>query len=124
MTATRLRASLPCAGSAAAQNESAPVFTCNPKAIAAEDRPRYHQLVKQIRLAIRERIEIADGYTFKLDSKAITLPATAEWMGMERLCCPFLTLQLSASANQPHWILSLTGPEGIKQLVDSEFPAR
>ncbi|MGH9631431.1 MAG: hypothetical protein ACRD7E_24265 [Bryobacteraceae bacterium] len=69
--------------------------------------------MKRLRLAVRNRSEIANGYTFKLDSKAVTLPEAAEWISMERLCCPFLTLQLSVSANQPHWILTLTGPEGI-----------
>jgi len=43
-------------------------------------------------------------------------PRVAEWMGMERLCCPFLTLQLSAAGSQPVWLLSLTGPSGVKAL--------
>jgi hypothetical protein len=109
---------------AAAQKEPAAVFACNLKAITAADWPRYHELVKQLRLAVRDRSEIANGYTFRLDSKAVTLPDAAEWISMERLCCPFLTLQLSASANQPHWILTLTGPEGVKPLIEAEFPAR
>jgi hypothetical protein len=48
---------------------------------------------------------LPDGYTFKLDSKAISLPEVSEWISMERLCCPFLTLQLSASADQADWSL-------------------
>ena len=117
-------ASLLCSGvCAAAQNDRAPVFACNLKAIGAADRPRYHELVKRIRSAIRERREISNGYAFRLDDKGITLPETAEWIGMERQCCPFLTLQISASGNQPHWLLTLTGPEGVKALLDAEFPA-
>jgi hypothetical protein len=41
-----------------------------------------------------------NGYAFKLDAKAVTLTETAEWITMERLCCPFLTLQLSTAGNQ------------------------
>ena len=123
MTATALCASLLCVGMCtAAQKDSTPVFACNLKAITAADRPRYHELVKRIRLALRDRSEVANGYTFKLDSKAVTLPETAEWISMERLCCPFLTLHLSVSGNQPHWILTLTGPEGAKPLIEAEFP--
>lgn len=45
-------------------------------------------------------------------------------IGMERRCCPFLTLQLSASGNDAYWLLTLTGPEGVKPLLRAEFPAR
>jgi hypothetical protein len=60
-------------------------------------RPRYNDLVKRLRSATRDRRELPDGYAFKLDSKAVSVPEVAEWISMERLCCPFLTLQLSAS---------------------------
>jgi hypothetical protein len=62
------------------------------------------------------RSELPDGYAFKLDSKTISLPEVAEWISMERLCCPFLTLQLSASGDQVDWLLKLTGPKGAKPL--------
>jgi hypothetical protein len=71
---------------------------------------------------MRDRSEISNGYAFKLDSNAVTLAAAGEWISMERLCCPFLTLQLSASGNRPYWLLTLTGPEGVKPLLDAEFP--
>jgi hypothetical protein len=109
---------------AAAQKEPAATFACNPKAISAVDRPRYRELAKRLHLAVRDRSEIANGYTFQLDSKAITLPQAAEWISIERRCCPFLTFLLSVSANQPYWILTLTGPEGVKPVIESAFPAR
>ena len=121
--ATALRASLFCVCvSAAAQKDASTVFACNLKAISATERPRYIELVKRVREAMRDRTEISNGYAFKLDSKTITLPEAAEWISMERLCCPFLTLQLSAAGNQTHWVLTLTGPEGVKPLLDVEFP--
>jgi len=85
---------------------------------------RYGELVRRVREAVQDRTELSDGYAFKLGSKKITLPEAAEWIAMERLCCPFLVLQLSAAGNQAHWILMLTGPEGVKPLLDSEFPTR
>jgi hypothetical protein len=122
--ATALCAALLCVGiSAAAEKDTKPVFACNLKAISAAERPRYNELVKRIRAAIRDRNEISSGYAFKLDSKTVTLPEAAEWIAMERLCCPFLTLQLSAAGNQADWLLTLTGPTGVKQLITAEFPA-
>jgi hypothetical protein len=123
-TATALCAFLLCVSMCAAATERgvAPVFVCNLKAISAAERPRYNDLVKRIRAAIRDRSEISNGYAFKMDGKAVALPEAAEWVGMERLCCPFLTLQLSASGNQADWLLTLTGPTGVKQLITAEFP--
>jgi hypothetical protein len=107
---------------AASDKTGAPAFACNLKAISAAERPRYNDLVKRIRTAIRSRREIANGYVFKVDSKTVALPEAAEWVSMERLCCPFLTLQLTASGNQTDWLLTLTGPEGVKSLITTEFP--
>ena len=67
---------------------------------------------------------MSDGYAFKLGSKKVTLPEADEWIGMERLCCPFLTVQLSGAGNQGQSILTLTGPKGIKPLLDTEFPTQ
>ncbi len=111
-----------CAGMTIAQ-EGAPLFACNLKAISAAERPRYSQLVKRVREAVRERKEIANGYQFKIAGGTITLPEIAEWMGMERLCCPFLTLQLSVTGSQAAWLLTLTGPDGAKPLINAEFPS-
>lgn len=108
-----------CAG---AQDNAPPVIACNLKAIKAAQRPRYNNLMKRLRAAVRERNDRADGYAFRLDSTGITLPEVAEWMSMERLCCPFLKLQLSAAGNQEGWVLTLTGPEGVKTLLETEFP--
>ena len=98
------------------------MFACNLKAISETERPRYHDLTKRLRSAARDRSELANGYAFKLDGKTISLPEVAEWIGMERLCCPFLSFQLSASGNQVDWRLKLTGPKGVKPLLQAEFP--
>lgn len=92
--------------------------------MTATVRPRYSELVERVRSAMGSRKALSNGYAFILDGKTVSLPEAAEWISMERLCCPFLTLQLSASGNQANWILTLTGPEGVKQLLDAEFPKR
>jgi hypothetical protein len=107
---------------AAASNDAGPVFACNLKAISAADRPRYNELVKRIRASVRSRSEIADGYTYHLDDKTVSLIEAAEWMSMERLCCPFLSLKISTSGDQSQLLLALSGPEGVKPLLNSEFP--
>ena len=109
---------------AAPRDNPAPVIACNLKAIKAEERPRYNDLMKRLRGAIRERSSQKDGYAYRLADTAISLPEVAEWMKMERLCCPFLKLQLSAAGRQQDWTLTLTGPAGVKPLLETEFPIR
>jgi hypothetical protein len=47
---------------ASTEKAVAPVFACNLKAISAAERPRYNDLVKRIRAAIRgRRSEISNG---------------------------------------------------------------
>jgi hypothetical protein len=102
---------------------SVPAFACNLSAISAGDRPRYLELIKRVRAGIKARNEVQKGYEFILDSTVINLAQIAEWISMERLCCPFLTLQVYVFGNDPDCKLTLTGPEGVKPLLHAEFPA-
>jgi hypothetical protein len=98
-------------------------LTCNLKALGSGQRPRYNALMKRLRAAVRNGKTLPAGYAYQLDQQGITLPEVAEWMSMERLCCPFLTFELSATGKSTDWLLTLTGPEGVKPLLQTEFPA-
>jgi len=100
------------------------LIACNLKAIDAADRPRYQDLMKRLRAAVQARREISGGFAFTLNGKALDLLQVAEWISMERRCCPFLMFQLSVSGDKADWHLKLTGPEGVKSLLEAEFPAR
>ena len=119
--ATVLYFSLVCVGVCAATDDAP--LACNSKAISAARRPRYNDLIKRLRIAVQDRSELADGYTYRLDTKKITLPEVAEWITMERLCCPFLTFQLDVRGNGDSW-LTMRGPEGAKAILGAEFPAK
>ena len=106
---------------AAAQSDQPPALACNPKAITAATRPRYEELSRRLREAVRNRRELPNGYVLSLDEKAISLTEAAEWMSLERLCCPFLTLQLETVAGQGNWRLTLTGPSGAKAILEAAF---
>jgi hypothetical protein len=99
-------------------------IACNLKAIGSRQRPRYNALMKRLRAAVRNRKALPNGYAYQLEQEAITLPEVAEWISLERLCCPFLKLELSATGRPTDWMLTLTGPEGVKPLLEAEFPAR
>jgi hypothetical protein len=107
---------------AAQQTGGRDVIACNLKAIGSSERPRYNDLTKRLRTAVRNRKELSNGYAYQLEQKTITLPEVAEWMSLERLCCPFLRFELSATGQQTNWLLTLSGPVGVKALLQAEFP--
>jgi hypothetical protein len=98
-------------------------LACNLAAIRTAERPRYNDLVKRLRISMADRRELADGYAYQLDTKQIALPEVAEWITMERLCCPFLTFQLDATDSGDSRLTS-RGPAGAKVILSEEFPGK
>jgi hypothetical protein len=105
----------------AASGADRPVIACNTKAISAAERPRYNALVGRLRRSIRDRRELPDGYAFRLNEQTITLTDVAEWIRMERLCCPFLVFQIEVSGTKQNVQLTLRGPSGTKAILESAF---
>lgn len=67
-------------------------LTCNLQAIDSLSRARYDELRTQLGRSVISCSERADGYLVKLDERIISRGQLAEWMSMEQLCCPFLSL--------------------------------
>ena len=85
-TSTLLFASLLCAAVCIpAQPPASGVIACNTAAISAAERPRYNDLAKLLKAAVRERSEVREGYSFKLDGRIIRLQDVAEWINLEKL---------------------------------------
>ena len=97
------------------------MLACNLNAISTGDRTRYTDLFKRIHAAITDRRELADGYVFRLNGESLSLPDVAQWISLERLCCPFFTFQLQTKGGD-YW-LTLQGPDGAKAIIDQEFAA-
>lgn len=51
------------------------------------------------------------------------LTDVAEWMGLERLCCPFLSLALQVAGSQEDCWLTITGSAGAKPVIEAELRA-
>jgi hypothetical protein len=45
----------------------------------------------------------------------------AEFVGRERLCCPFLTFMLDVAQDQGPLMLRLTGAAGVKDFIRAEL---
>ena len=100
-------------------DKMSPGLTCNIEVIGATERPRYDDLKRRLRFGIEDRSELPDGYCYSLRSNKITLVEVAEWIMMERQCCPFLTFQLEVARETSR--LTMRGPDGTKAILREVF---
>ena len=96
-------------------------FACKTSAYTPKQKARKGELDNQFRrLAIAYR-ELPNGYAFQFPAEFDAIKDLAEWIALERLCCPFFTFDLVVEAEVgPLW-LNLTGRDGVKQFIAMEF---
>jgi len=95
-------------------------FACNMNALTSGERARHLELSHTLLSAVQEKRELRNGYAFRLPTSA--LMTAAEWVSLERKCCPFFAFEIEQSRDQgPLW-LRITGSEGVKAFIEEEFP--
>lgn len=96
-------------------------FFCSLTALTVAERLHHKDLSQQLHAGVKETRELSDGYAFRLSGERQNIAMVAEWISLERLCCPFFTFQLEIGSDpNPIW-LRITGQEGVKQFMQSEF---
>ena len=96
-------------------------LACNSNALNAAERARIHALLTEFKGAAQGIKELADGYAVRLSTEASLIRDVAEFITLERQCCPFFDFGLEAQAEAGHIWLSLTGRPGVKDLARVEF---
>jgi len=103
------------------QAESKSHFFCNLAAMNAEQRARYRDVTQKIRATTPVIEELVDGYALRFDMDSSLCLVVAEFMTLERLCCPFLDLTLEVAREGGPMHLKLTGSEGVKSFLRAEL---
>ena len=100
-------------------------IACNLEALSAPERERHAALLLELSRKVLEMRELPDGYAYRFAPEAGTTAAIAEWIGLERACCPFLRFSLDVEPNTgPVW-LRLTGSARVKEFIGATFrPSR
>lgn len=93
-------------------------LACNINAFTAEQRVLHDAAAHLVFSNLDEMKELSDGYAFRLP--VLMWQAVVDFVGLERLCCPFLNFNVQLSNTNTLW-LSLTGPEGVKALLITEL---
>src|SRR5882724_3497411 len=96
-------------------------FVCNTSVYTPAQKIRKDELDNQFRsLAVSYR-ELPDGYAFQFPSDEKSYETIAEWFAMERLCCPFFSMDLEMAREGGSVWLHLTGREGVKRFIEADF---
>src|ERR1044071_9132369 len=70
-------------------------FTCNAFALSQEVRKRHFEELGPALLKLKKSTrELPDGYEFELPTDKATWQLVTKWVIDERLCCPFLDIEL------------------------------
>lgn len=94
-------------------------LACNMAALDAVARARRQDLAVQIQTATQEVRELPDGYAFFLPADALLV--AADFVTLERRCCPFFRFELAMGPDDgPLW-LAITGREGVKAFLVAEL---
>jgi hypothetical protein len=97
-------------------------FACNLRAFQPEEKTRWRKLIDKVMPAVTTARELNDGYTLRIDANRASLVEVAEWIGLERKCCPFFDFQVDMHGEDGTMWLSLKGREGVKQFIEMDFP--
>ena len=96
-------------------------LACNLKAFTPEERVAWRNLIDEVKQAESPAGELANGHIFKIDPSRISITRVAEWIDLERKCCPFLNFQLSLEGANGAMTLTLTGGHGVKEFIAEDF---
>lgn len=91
------------------------------KLMPEELRKRKETVLASLKQKILGKKELANGYSFKFEGTDAVIDELTEFVKSERSCCNFFVFTLSFSGDGKEAWLSLTGPEGAKEMISSEL---
>jgi hypothetical protein len=96
-------------------------FYCNSKALNSRERARHKELTEKLMSSRTKTVETEKGYEFQYSPAKVSVAEVAEWVVMESICCPFFDFHIDLENAGQLVCLRLTGREGIKAFIRSEF---
>ena len=97
-------------------------LACRLDAFDATQRERHAVLVRELAGAAAGVVELADGFAVRFPSRPYLFLRLAEWVELERACCPFLNIAVAFENGSAAIRLDLRGPDGVKDFLRSELP--
>lgn len=102
-----------------------------PKAIACDlsvmtetQRARYGSAIQYVEDEAVSAEPVPGGYALRYPTAEGSVLKLAEFITLERLCCPFLDFELRVAAGADHVELRLTGGPGVQTFLADEIDTR
>jgi len=96
-------------------------FVCNISALKPVERAHHKQLTEKLIGSQTKIVEKEKGYEFQFNPSIVTIVELADWVVAESKCCPFFDFRIDLEREARLICLRLTGDEGVKQFILSEF---
>ena len=96
-------------------------FACDMHAIPLESRAAHQSNTERLFSLVQQVQELPNGYTFRLPNETDVWKLAAEFVDLERLCCPFFAFSLEIEGQSGPIYLTLTGREGVKSFILAEI---
>lgn len=96
-------------------------FACDMSAIEPDRRAEHMATINELFRAVEEMRELPSGYSFRLANESQVLLKAAQFIALEKLCCPFFGFAIEVEPEGGAVWLSLTGREGVKPFIMAEI---
>lgn len=96
-------------------------FACDMTAIAPEQRGAHLATIEKLFRSVESLGELPNGFAFQLPNQSDFLLLVAEFISLERLCCPFFGFEVEVEREGGSLWLKLTGREGVKPFILAEI---
>ena len=96
-------------------------IACDLSVLSLEQRNAHLATSRELFSKVQAIRELADGYEFQLRDEPYVVVKVADFVALERLCCPFLNFAINVEAEGGPVMLRLTGREGVKAFVREEI---
>src|SRR5215216_6990661 len=103
----------------ARNDKGEPTLACDFTVMDTEQRERYRALWRRLSKDLHEARELEDGYAFRHSSEAEVLIALAEYVTLERLCCPFFDFAIEVGREGGVVWLKMTGGQEVERILQA-----
>ena len=97
--------------------------SCDLSALSETQRRRHGELTSFMLNEHSNTEELEDGYRIEFPNNAHAFSMISEWVVLERLCCPFLSISLETDQDKSPIRVTIIGPSGTKQLLKAVIEA-
>ncbi len=82
---------------------------------------RKETVIASLKSQVLDKKELPNGYAFKFSGTDTVIDELTEFVKTERACCSFFVFTISFSGDSSEAWLTLTGPDGVKDMISDEL---